>query len=123
MTAAAFTEPDTGSDTASFKLRAVKQGDGYLLKGAKMWCTFANRANILTVMARTDPDLSKKHRGLSLMLFEKTARQRFRAAPSDRIDDTDDRLSRHGQLQAVLRRRLRAGRQPDRRQGRPAFTS
>jgi alkylation response protein AidB-like acyl-CoA dehydrogenase len=72
MTAAAFTEPDTGSDTASLKLRAVKQGDGYLLKGAKMWCTFANRANFLTVMTRTDPDLSKKHRGLSLMLFEKT---------------------------------------------------
>ena len=72
MTAAAFTEPDTGSDTASLKLRAVKHGDGYLLKGAKMWCTFANRANILTVMTRTDPDLSKKHRGLSLMLFEKT---------------------------------------------------
>ncbi len=71
MTAAAFTEPDTGSDTASLKLRGVKHGDGYLLKGAKMWCTFANRANILTVMTRTDPDLSKKHRGLSLMLFEK----------------------------------------------------
>ncbi len=45
MTAAAFTEPDTGSDTASLKLRAVKHGDGYLLKGSKMWCTFANRAN------------------------------------------------------------------------------
>jgi alkylation response protein AidB-like acyl-CoA dehydrogenase len=72
MTAAAFTEPDTGSDTASLKLRAVKQGDGYLLKGAKMWCTFANRADLLTVMTRTDPDLSKRHRGLSLMLFEKT---------------------------------------------------
>src|SRR5271168_203471 len=56
MTAAAFTEPDTGSDTASLKLRAVKHGDGYLLKGSKMWCTFANRANFLTVMTRTDPD-------------------------------------------------------------------
>jgi alkylation response protein AidB-like acyl-CoA dehydrogenase len=72
MTAAAFTEPDTGSDTASLKLRAVKHGDGYLLKGSKMWCTFANRANILTVMTRTDPDVSKKHKGLSLILFEKT---------------------------------------------------
>ncbi len=71
LTAAAFTEPDTGSDTASFKTRAVKQGDGYLIKGSKMWCTFANRAHILTVMARTDPDPAKKHRGLSLLLFEK----------------------------------------------------
>jgi len=71
MTAAAFTEPDTGSDTASFKTRAVSKGDGYLIKGSKMWCTFANRADILTVMARTDPDPAKRHRGLSLLLFEK----------------------------------------------------
>jgi alkylation response protein AidB-like acyl-CoA dehydrogenase len=72
MTAAAFTEPDSGSDTASFKTRAVKNGDGYLIKGSKMWCTFANRANVLTVMVRTDPDVSKRHKGLSLLLFEKT---------------------------------------------------
>lgn len=71
LSAAAFTEPDSGSDTASFKTRAIKQGDGYLIKGSKMWCTFANRANVLTVMTRTDPDLSKKHKGLSLLLFEK----------------------------------------------------
>src|SRR5579862_5155463 len=77
MTAAAFTEPDSGSDTGSFKTRAVKQGDGYLIKGSKMWCTFANRANILTVMARTDPDPSKKHKGLSLLLFEKKPGNEF----------------------------------------------
>ncbi len=71
LTAAAFTEPDSGSDTASFKTRAVKQGDGYLIAGAKMWCTFANRAHMLTVMTRTDPDISKRHKGLSLILFEK----------------------------------------------------
>jgi alkylation response protein AidB-like acyl-CoA dehydrogenase len=71
LTAAAFTEPDSGSDTASFKTRAVKDGDGYLIKGAKMWCTFANRAHMLTVMTRTDPDISKRHKGLSLILFEK----------------------------------------------------
>jgi alkylation response protein AidB-like acyl-CoA dehydrogenase len=71
LTAAAFTEPDSGSDTASFKTRAVKQGDGYLIKGSKMWCTFANRAHMLTVMTRTDPDVSKRHKGLSLILFEK----------------------------------------------------
>jgi alkylation response protein AidB-like acyl-CoA dehydrogenase len=71
LTAAAFTEPDSGSDTASFKTRAVKQGDGYLINGSKMWCTFANRAHMLTVMTRTDPDMSKKHKGLSLILFEK----------------------------------------------------
>lgn len=71
LTAAAFTEPDSGSDTASFKTRATKKGDGYLINGSKMWCTFANRAHMLTVMTRTDPDLSKRHKGLSLILFEK----------------------------------------------------
>ena len=71
LTAAAFTEPDAGSDTASFKTRAVRKGDGYLIQGSKMWCTFANRAQMLTVMTRTDPDVSKRHRGLSLILFEK----------------------------------------------------
>ena len=71
LTAAAFTEPDSGSDTASFKTRAVRKGDGYLIQGSKMWCTFANRAQMLTVMTRTDPDVSKRHRGLSLILFEK----------------------------------------------------
>jgi alkylation response protein AidB-like acyl-CoA dehydrogenase len=77
LSAAAFTEPDGGSDTASFKTRAVKRGDGYLLTGAKMWCTFANRAHVLTVMARTDPDPAKKHRGLSLFLFEKQPGDNF----------------------------------------------
>jgi len=71
MTAAAFTEPDSGSDTGSMKLRATKKGDGYILKGEKTWCTFANRAHLLTVIARTDPDPSKRHRGLSIFLVEK----------------------------------------------------
>ncbi|MBI2488011.1 MAG: acyl-CoA dehydrogenase family protein [Deltaproteobacteria bacterium] len=73
MTAAAFTEPDSGSDTGSMKLRATKKGDGYVLNGEKTWCTFANRAHLLTVIARTDPDMSKRHRGLSIFLVEKDA--------------------------------------------------
>src|SRR5262252_8769957 len=73
LTAAAFTEPDVGSDTASMKLRAQKSGDGrgYELSGEKTWCTFANRAHVLTVLARTDPDPALKHRGLSMFLVEK----------------------------------------------------
>ncbi len=77
MTAAAFTEPDAGSDTASFKTRAVRRGEGYLITGSKMWCTFADRADILTVMVRTDPDASKRHKGLSLLLFEKKPGKEF----------------------------------------------
>jgi alkylation response protein AidB-like acyl-CoA dehydrogenase len=73
LTAAAFTEPDVGSDTASMKLRAVKTGDGraYELFGEKTWCTFANRAHVLTVLARTNPDAAQKHKGLSILLVEK----------------------------------------------------
>ena len=71
LTAAAFTEPDAGSDTGSMKCRAIREGDHYLLRGEKTWCTFANRAHILTVLARTDPDASKGHKGLSMFLVEK----------------------------------------------------
>ncbi len=71
LTAAAFTEPNAGSDTGGMQLRARRDGDGYVLNGAKTWCTFANRAHILCVLARTDPDESKRHRGLSLFLVEK----------------------------------------------------
>jgi alkylation response protein AidB-like acyl-CoA dehydrogenase len=71
LTAAAFTEPDVGSDTASMKLRAVGEGDQYKLYGEKTWCTFANRAHVLTVLARTNPDVKPLHKGLSILLVEK----------------------------------------------------
>jgi (2S)-methylsuccinyl-CoA dehydrogenase len=73
LTAAAFTEPDVGSDTASMKLRAKKTegGKGYTLHGEKTWCTFANRAHVLTVLARTNPEAHPRHRGLSILLVEK----------------------------------------------------
>jgi alkylation response protein AidB-like acyl-CoA dehydrogenase len=71
LTAAAFTEPDVGSDTASMKLRAVREGDVYKLHGEKTWCTFANRAHVLTVLARTNPTVQPPHKGLSILLVEK----------------------------------------------------
>ena len=77
LTAAAFTEPDAGSDTAGIKTRARRDGNSYLLNGSKTWCTFANRAHILTVLARTDPDPTKRHRGLSLFLVEKQPGDEF----------------------------------------------
>ena len=45
MTAAAFTEPDSGSDSGSMITKATKVDGGYILNGAKAWCTYANRAN------------------------------------------------------------------------------
>ncbi len=77
LTAAAFTEPDAGSDTAAIRTRARREGDRYLISGPKTWCTFANRAQILTVLARTDPDPAKRHKGLSLFLVEKESGDAF----------------------------------------------
>lgn len=65
------TEPDYGSDVAGVKVSATPTDGGYFINGVKTWCTFAGRATILLVLARTDPDYSKGHRGLSVFLVEK----------------------------------------------------
>ena len=67
----AITEPDYGSDVAGLALRASPVEDGWLLNGAKTWCTFAGKAQVLFVIARTDPDRALGHRGLSALLVEK----------------------------------------------------
>ncbi|NHN39004.1 acyl-CoA/acyl-ACP dehydrogenase [Pseudomaricurvus alcaniphilus] len=69
----AITEPDYGSDVASLSLRGTKTEGGWLLNGAKTWCTFAGKAGVLMVVTRTDPDKSKGYKGLSLLLAEKPA--------------------------------------------------
>jgi (2S)-methylsuccinyl-CoA dehydrogenase len=71
LCAIAITEPDFGSDVASLTLRATKTEGGWLLDGAKTWCTFAGKAGVLMVVARTDPDRARCHRGLSVLLVEK----------------------------------------------------
>ena len=76
MAAVAVTEPDYGSDVANLTTMAVKGTneagvEGYVINGVKTWCTFAARANVLMLLARTDPDRSKTHRGLSLFIVPK----------------------------------------------------
>ena len=71
LCAIAITEPDFGSDVASLGLRATRVAGGWNLNGAKTWCTFAGKAGLLMVVARTDPDRSLGHKGLSLLLVEK----------------------------------------------------
>jgi (2S)-methylsuccinyl-CoA dehydrogenase len=71
MGAVAVTEPDFGSDVAGVTTAAVPVEGGWLINGVKTWCTFAARADVLMLLARTDPDRSKAHRGLSLFLVEK----------------------------------------------------
>ncbi|MCK1394401.1 acyl-CoA dehydrogenase family protein [Bradyrhizobium sp. 1] len=73
LCAISITEPDYGSDVASLGLRATRVDGGWQLNGAKTWCTFAGKADLLMVVARTNPDRSLGHRGLSLMLVEKSS--------------------------------------------------
>lgn len=65
------TEPDYGSDVAGVKVTASPTDGGWLINGVKTWATFAGRATVLLVLARTDPDRTKGHRGLSVFLVEK----------------------------------------------------
>ena len=71
MCGVAVTEPDHGSDVAGIKVSATREGEDYVINGVKTWCTFAGKANLLMVLARTDPDRSLRHRGLSLFVVEK----------------------------------------------------
>jgi len=67
---AVFTEPNTGSDLASITTRAVKDGDVWRVTGQKTWITHAARADLMTVLARTNPS-EKGYRGLSMFLAPK----------------------------------------------------
>jgi (2S)-methylsuccinyl-CoA dehydrogenase len=71
LAAISITEPDYGSDVASLSLKASQTTDGWSLNGAKTWCTFAGKADVIVVIARTDPDRSKGHKGLSMFMVEK----------------------------------------------------
>jgi (2S)-methylsuccinyl-CoA dehydrogenase len=67
---AVFTEPNTGSDLGSLRTRAVKDGEDWKVTGNKTWITHAARTQVMTLLARTDPDTSD-YRGLSMFLAEK----------------------------------------------------
>jgi (2S)-methylsuccinyl-CoA dehydrogenase len=67
---AVFTEPNTGSDLASLRTRAVRDGESYFIKGNKTWITHPVRADLMTLLARTNPEVSG-YKGLSMFLAEK----------------------------------------------------
>ncbi|MEW5963001.1 MAG: acyl-CoA dehydrogenase family protein [Pseudomonadota bacterium] len=67
---AVFTEPNTGSDLASLKTRAVKEAGVYKVTGQKTWITHPVRADLMTLLVRTNPD-EKGYKGLSMLLAEK----------------------------------------------------
>lgn len=67
---AVFTEPNTGSDLASLRTRAVREGDTYVVNGNKTWITHPVRADVMTLLARTNPN-EPGYKGLSILLAEK----------------------------------------------------
>ena len=66
-----FSEPGAGSDLASLQTKAVKDGDDYVINGSKIWTSGAQSANMMFMMARTDPD-APKHRGITYFLLDMT---------------------------------------------------
>ncbi len=80
---AVFTEPNTGSDLGSLRARAVKEGDDYVVTGNKTWITHAARADVMTLLVRTDPN-TDNFSGLSMLLAEKPR------------GDEDDAFPAHG---------------------------
>lgn len=71
--AAALSEPSTGSDLSGVSCRARREGDEWVITGNKYWCTFADGADYIMLVARTSdaPDPKRKHLGLSSFLIEK----------------------------------------------------
>ncbi len=88
---AAFTEPDSGSDLASIKTRAVRQGAVYKVHGNKTWVTHGARADLMVLLARTNPK-DPSHRGLSLLLAEKPRGTDEDPFPAERMSGTEIRV-------------------------------
>ena len=65
-----FSEPEAGSDLASLRTTAVRDGDHYIINGQKTWTTLGQYADWIFVLARTDPNAPKKQAGISFILVE-----------------------------------------------------
>ena len=102
-----FSEPGSGSDLASLKTKAEREGDHYIVNGQKTWTTLAQHADWIFCLCRTDPS-AKKQEGISFIAVRHEV-ARHHGAP-----DPDHRRRPRGQ-RGLLRRREGAGREPGRR--------
>ena len=66
----AMTEPGTGSDLANVQTRAIRKGDHYVLNGSKIFISNGQIGDLFIVVAKTDPDATPRHKGISLLLVE-----------------------------------------------------
>ena len=85
---AVFTEPDTGSDMGALRTRAVESQDGWTIKGAKTWITHAARSDLMTLMARSKPDVDG-YAGLSMFLAPKLRGTEEDAFPTQGMSGTE----------------------------------
>ena len=104
-----YTEPESGTDLASLRTRAVLDGDEWVINGNKIFTSGADQADYIWLACRTDPD-APKHKGISIIMVPD------RVAGLLLYPDRDGRRRRHHRL--VLRRRAGAEGRPDRRPAR-----
>ena len=106
---AVFTEPNTGSDLASLRTRATREGDAYVVNGAKTWITHPVRADLMTLLARTNPERARLQGPVDVPGREAARHGRRPVSRQGHVGrrDRGARLSRHEGIRDRLRR-LRA---------------
>jgi alkylation response protein AidB-like acyl-CoA dehydrogenase len=70
--ALAMSEPEAGSDVQAIRTKAIRDGDDYVLNGQKMWLTNGLRSGIVMTLVKTDPEAEPAHKGMSMLIVEKT---------------------------------------------------
>jgi alkylation response protein AidB-like acyl-CoA dehydrogenase len=90
----ALTEADGGTDLQAIRTRAVREGNDYVINGAKTWITNAIEGSCFALLVKTDPDAEPRHRGMSLFLAEK--------GPGFRVGRKLEKLGYHGSDTAEL---------------------
>ena len=71
--ALAMSEPEAGSDVQAIRTKAIRDGDDYVVNGQKMWLTNGLRSGIVMTLVKTDPEADPPHKGMSMLIVEKTA--------------------------------------------------